>query len=65
LGAHGRLARRRHARATAEIQAIALGQVQRRFLQAQGGGALERAAERVAAGELDPYSASEELLAAL
>jgi LAO/AO transport system ATPase len=63
--AHGELARRRAARAAVEIEAIALGQVRERFAAVHGSTALGAAAERVAAGQTDPYTAADELVAAL
>jgi LAO/AO transport system kinase len=65
LVAHGGLARRRAARAAIEIEAIALGQVRARFGQVHGSAALSAAAARVAAGETDPYTAADDLVAAL
>jgi LAO/AO transport system kinase len=57
-------ARRRH-RAATEIEAIALGEVRARFAQATGPAALNAAADQVAAGALDPFSAAEQVLDAL
>jgi LAO/AO transport system kinase len=65
LTAHGELARRRQARAAAEVEAIALGRLRDRMGSLRDGTALPKLAARVAAGELDPYSAAEELLRAL
>lgn len=62
---NGELTRRRRARAASEIEAIAFGQVRRRFTAVPGSAALDAAAARVAAGELDPYTAADELVAAL
>jgi LAO/AO transport system kinase len=62
---HDELARRRRMRAAAEIEAIALGTVKLRFGQVHGSAALDAAAARVVAGETDPYSAAEELVASL
>jgi LAO/AO transport system kinase len=59
-----RRARRRH-RAATEIEAIALGEVRARFAQATGPAALNAAADQVAAGALDPFSAAEQVLDAL
>ena len=56
----GELAQRRQARAGREIEAIALGEVRKRFI-AIGEGA-DALAEKVADGSLDPYSAAESLL---
>ena len=62
---HGELQRRRQARAAAEIEAIALGEVRVRFAAVHGSAALEAAAARVVAGQSDPYRAAAELLASL
>jgi len=62
---HGELHRRRRARAATEIESIALGEVRLRFAAVHGSAALEAAADRVVAGEMDPYTAAEELVAAL
>jgi LAO/AO transport system kinase len=51
--------RRRRARAVAEIEALTLEQVRRRIGDLQ---VAARLADRVAAGELDPYRAADELL---
>jgi LAO/AO transport system kinase len=59
LDASGDRIRRRRARATAEIEAITLERVRRRIGDLRAAGAL---ADRVAAGELDPYRAADELL---
>ncbi|WP_210650694.1 methylmalonyl Co-A mutase-associated GTPase MeaB [Nocardioides sp. SYSU D00065] len=58
----GELARRRTLRARGEVEAIALGTLRERWDRA-GGTDLDLLAGRVAAGELDPYSAADELLA--
>jgi GTPase len=58
----GNRLRRRRARAAAEIEAITLEQVRRRIGDLRVAGPL---ADRVAAGELDPYRAAEELLGAV
>jgi LAO/AO transport system kinase len=65
LEAKGELDRRRKARAAAEVEAIALGTVRLRFGSVHGSTALDAAAARVVAGETDPYSAAEELVASL
>jgi LAO/AO transport system kinase len=62
---HGELARRRTARAAAEIEAIAVGTVKQRFARVHGSAALDAAAARVVAGESDPYVAADELVASL
>ncbi len=65
MDGHGELARRRRARAAAEIEAIALGTVKVRFAQVHGSAALDAAAARVVAGGTDPYAAADELVATL
>jgi LAO/AO transport system kinase len=65
LDTHGELARRRQARAAAEIEAIALGTVKQRFAEVHGSAALGAAAARVVDGETDPYSAADDLVARL
>ena len=65
LDSHGELARRRQARAAAEIEAIALGTVRRRFASVHGSAPLDDAAARVVAGKTDPYTAADELVAEL
>ena len=58
LDASGDRLRRRRARAVAEIEALALEQVRRRLGELQ---VAEPLADRVVAGELDPYRAADEL----
>jgi LAO/AO transport system kinase len=65
LDGSGEFSRRRQARAAAEIEAIAVGEVRARFAAVHGSAALGASAERVVAGELDPYSAADELVASL
>lgn len=62
---HGELERRRQRRAEAEIEAIAVEQLRDRLGDVHGGAALPGLAKRVAAGELDPYQAADELVAEL
>jgi LAO/AO transport system ATPase len=62
---HGELGRRRRIRAAAEIEAIALGTVRQKFGQVHGSAALDEAATRVVDGRTDPYSAADQLVAAL
>jgi LAO/AO transport system ATPase len=62
---HDELSHRRRVRAAAEIEAIALGTVKLRFGQVHGSAALDAAAARVVAGDTDPYTAAEELVASL
>ncbi|MBR7836186.1 methylmalonyl Co-A mutase-associated GTPase MeaB [Actinospica durhamensis] len=65
LAETGRLQARRLARAAAEIEAIALGVLRTRYGSVHGSDdtPLRRLAERVSAGELDPFTAADELLA--
>jgi LAO/AO transport system kinase len=61
----GELTRRRRARAADEVEALAVGMLRDRIGDLRGGTALDRLAERVAAGELDPYAAADELVAGI
>jgi len=61
----GELQHRREARAIAEVEAIAVETVRRRFGEIHGAAGLSVLAARVAAGKLDPYAASDELVASL
>ena len=61
----GELQHRREARAIAEVEAIAVEAVRRRFGEIHGAAGLSELATRVAAGKLDPYAASDELVASL
>ena len=65
LAETGLLATRRRARAAAEIEAIAFGVLRSRYGSVHGDAhsPLRKLAERVAAGELDPFTAADELLA--
>jgi LAO/AO transport system kinase len=58
----GKLLERRRARAREEISAIALTELRQRTGGLPGESRLEDLAARVAAGELDPYSAAAELI---
>jgi LAO/AO transport system kinase len=62
MAEHGELERRRTARASAEVEAIALAQLRDRIGDLRGGDALEQFAKRVMAGELDSYSAADTLI---
>jgi LAO/AO transport system kinase len=59
------LDRRREERACAEVEAIALGALRARIGSLRNGTALPALAKRVAAGELDPYAAADQLLKGL
>jgi LAO/AO transport system kinase len=64
LAASGERDRRRLARARAEITALAVAALAQRAGGLPGGSGLDSLAARVAAGDLDPYSAADELVAA-
>jgi LAO/AO transport system kinase len=59
---HGVIIARREARAREEISAIAIAELRRRMGGLPGESRLEELAGRVAAGELDPYAAADELI---
>jgi LAO/AO transport system kinase len=61
LGKAGELERRRAARARGEITAIAVAQLRRRAGALPGEARLEALAGQVAAGQLDPYAAADQL----
>jgi LAO/AO transport system kinase len=65
MSGHGELEQRRQRRAEAEVEAIAVEQLRERLGDIRGGSALPGLAKRVVAGELDPYVAADELVAAL
>jgi LAO/AO transport system kinase len=65
LESSGELARSRERRATVEVEAIALGTLRARIGSLRDGTALTRLGARVAAGELDPYAAADELIKGL
>jgi LAO/AO transport system kinase len=65
LAGNGQLELRRRTRAADEVEAIALTVLRERMGDLRGGDGLDRAAARVVAGELDPYTAADELVAAL
>ena len=60
----GERERRRRARAREEVAAIALAMLRQRMGGLPGDSRIDGLAARVAAGELDPYSAADELVAA-
>jgi LAO/AO transport system kinase len=64
LDSSGERDRRRRARAREEIAAIAVAALRQRMGGLPGDSRLDTLAARVAAGELDPYSAADELVAA-
>ena len=63
LAESGELGRRRRARACAEIEAIALAALRGRIGDVHGSAALDALSARVVAGETDPYTAADELVA--
>lgn len=65
LAEHGELERRRLARATGEVEAIALAALRDRIGDLRGGDALDQLAKRVMTGELDPYAAADTLVESL
>src|SRR5262249_23386003 len=68
MSAPGELDRPPHRRAEAEVEAIAVSQLRERLgdlRDRHSGEALPGLAKRVAAGQLDPYVAADELVAAL
>ncbi|MEO6885593.1 MAG: methylmalonyl Co-A mutase-associated GTPase MeaB [Jatrophihabitantaceae bacterium] len=62
---HGELDQRRHRRAAAEIEAIAVGTIRARFGSVHGSSALDAAAAAVMSGRSDPFAAADELVAGL
>ncbi|MCK7625734.1 methylmalonyl Co-A mutase-associated GTPase MeaB [Streptomyces sp. RS10V-4] len=62
---HGVLGRRRLARAAREVETIAVTTLRSRIGDLSGDRHLDALAERIVAGELDPYGAADELVAGL
>lgn len=62
---HGVLAERRRARAAHEVETIAVTALRERIGDLSGDRRLGTLAERIVAGELDPYAAADELVAGL
>jgi LAO/AO transport system kinase len=62
LAESGELEKRRHARASEEVTAIALAELRHRTGGMPGESRLAELAARVADGELDPYAAADELI---
>jgi LAO/AO transport system ATPase len=65
LESSGESARRREERAAREIEAIALATLRGRLGDVHGSAALSALARKVTAGDADPYTAADELLAEL
>jgi LAO/AO transport system kinase len=65
LESSGEGQRRRVQRAAREVEAIALASLRERMGDVHGSAALETLAEKVVAGETDPYSAADDLVAQL
>jgi len=65
LAGSGELELRRRKRAADEVAAIALTTLRERIGDVHGGDVLDRLAARVAGGQLDPYTAADELAAAV
>lgn len=62
---HGVLAERRRRRAAGEVETIAVTALRERMADLHGDRRLSALAERITAGELDPYAAADELLEGL
>jgi len=62
---HGVLAERRRSRAAREVETITITALRERIGDLRGDRRLDALAERITAGELDPYAASDELVASL
>jgi LAO/AO transport system kinase len=62
LVSSGELQQRRARRARVEVEEIALAELRKQWSAVSGRGDLDALAARVAAGELDPYAAADELL---
>ena len=65
LASSGEGVRRRRVRAAREVEAIAVGELRRRMGDVGGAAAIDALADRVVAGELDPYAAADELVGRL
>jgi len=65
LAGNGQLEVRRRKRAADEVEAIALTVLRERMGDLRGGDGLDRAAAAVVAGDLDAYTAADDLVAAL
>ncbi|UER55683.1 methylmalonyl Co-A mutase-associated GTPase MeaB [Kineosporiaceae bacterium SCSIO 59966] len=65
LQSSGELGRRRHRRAADEIEALAVTALRERIGDLRSGRGLDDLAEQVVAGDLDPYTAADRLVAAV
>lgn len=65
LDSSGEGVRRRRLRAAREIEAIAVGELRRRMGDVGGAATIDALADRVVAGECDPYAAADELVGRL
>jgi LAO/AO transport system kinase len=65
MSAHGELERRRTARATREVEAIAVATLREQIGDLRGGDLLGQLAKQVMTGELDPYSAADSVIAGI
>jgi LAO/AO transport system kinase len=65
LAEKGELERRRRERAANEVEAIAVATLRERIGELHGSAALESLASQVVRGELDPYSAADDLVGSL
>jgi LAO/AO transport system kinase len=62
MDSSGTRERRRQNRAESEVEAITLEQMRQRIGDVRGGDALPELAKRVVAGEIDPYTAADEMV---
>ncbi|WP_137815425.1 methylmalonyl Co-A mutase-associated GTPase MeaB [Gandjariella thermophila] len=62
---HGELEQRRRRRAEAEIEAISVERLRTKLGYVHGGEALDRLAKQVVAGQIDPYTAADQLIEGL
>ena len=65
LDSAGTRARRRLDRARLQVREIALGTIRRRFSEVEGGDLVDELSRRVAAREMDPYTAADKLVSGL
>jgi LAO/AO transport system kinase len=65
MAEHGVLDERRRRRAADEVEALALTALRARMGDLRGGDVLHRLAERIVSGDVDPYTAADELVSAV